>query len=341
MDRGADGLNFSETNMLAIGLLGAGRIGRIHGGNVAANPRAKLAAVADPDATAAADVAAAFGAKVASIEAIMADKDIGAVMICTPTFTHADFIEQAAKAGKAVFCEKPIDLDLERAEAAAPRFADARVFLAFNRRFDPNFRALKQKLDGGGVGQLETLHITSHDPAPPPAGYIPVSGGLFKDMAIHDFDMARWLLGEDPNEVFAAGACLVDPEIGRLGDIDTAKTILRTPSGKLCVISNSRRSGYGYDQRIEAFGSQGALRAANVVETTVETWTEAGAQADQFQNFFLDRYAEAYRMEIAHFADMLARGATPQIGYADGVAALKLATAAQASLQQGKPVSMA
>jgi myo-inositol 2-dehydrogenase/D-chiro-inositol 1-dehydrogenase len=164
---------------------------------------------------------------------------------------------------------------------------------------------------------------------------------LFKDMAIHDFDMARWLLGEEPSEIFAAGACLVDPEIGRLGDIDTAKTILRTPSGKLCVISNSRRSGYGYDQRIEAFGSQGALRAANVVETTVETWTEAGAQADQFQNFFLDRYAEAYRMEIAHFADMLARGATPQIGYADGVAALKLATAAQASLQQGKPVSMA
>jgi predicted dehydrogenase len=150
----------------------------------------------------------------------------------------------------------------------------AKLFLAFNRRFDPNFRALKRKLDAGDVGKLETLHITSHDPSPPPAGYIPVSGGLFKDMAIHDFDMARWMLGEEPSEVFAAGACLVDPEIGRLGDIDTAKTILRTPSGKLCVISNSRRSGYGYDQRIEAFGSGGALRAGNVVESTVEAWTE-------------------------------------------------------------------
>jgi myo-inositol 2-dehydrogenase/D-chiro-inositol 1-dehydrogenase len=327
--------------MHKIALIGAGRIGRIHAANVAAHPELELAYVVDPIADVANVLSSSFGAQTADLDRALDDSSVAGVIVASSTDTHLAFSERAAKAGKAVFCEKPIDLDLERAEAAAPRFADARVFLAFNRRFDPNFRALKQKLDGGGVGQLETLHITSHDPAPPPAGYIPVSGGLFKDMAIHDFDMARWLLGEDPNEVFAAGACLVDPEIGRLGDIDTAKTILRTPSGKLCVISNSRRSGYGYDQRIEAFGSQGALRAANVVETTVETWTEAGAQADQFQNFFLDRYAEAYRMEIAHFADMLARGATPQIGYADGVAALKLATAAQASLQQGKPVSMA
>jgi myo-inositol 2-dehydrogenase/D-chiro-inositol 1-dehydrogenase len=327
--------------MHKIALIGAGRIGRIHAANVAAHPELELAYVVDPIADVANVLSSSFGAQTADLDRALDDSSVAGVIVASSTDTHLAFSERAAKAGKAVFCEKPIDLDLERAEAAAPRFADARVFLAFNRRFDPNFRALKQKLDGGGVGQLETLHITSHDPAPPPAGYIPVSGGLFKDMAIHDFDMARWLLGEDPNEVFAAGACLVDPEIGRLGDIDTAKTILRTPSGKLCVISNSRRSGYGYDQRIEAFGSQGALRAANVVETTVETWTEAGAQADQFQNFFLDRYAEAYRMEIAHFADMLARGATPQIGYADGVAALKLATAAQASLQHGKPVSMA
>jgi myo-inositol 2-dehydrogenase/D-chiro-inositol 1-dehydrogenase len=327
--------------MHKIALIGAGRIGRIHAANVAAHPELELAYVVDPIADVANVLSSSFGAQTADLDRALDDSSVAGVIVASSTDTHLAFSERAAKAGKAVFCEKPIDLDLERAEAAAPRFADARVFLAFNRRFDPNFRALKQKLDGGGVGQLETLHITSHEPAPPPAGYIPVSGGLFKDMAIHDFDMARWLLGEDPNEVFAAGACLVDPEIGRLGDIDTAKTILRTPSGKLCVISNSRRSGYGYDQRIEAFGSQGALRAANVVETTVETWTEAGAQADQFQNFFLDRYADAYRMEIAHFADMLARGATPQIGYADGVAALKLATAAQASLQQGKPVSMA
>jgi len=327
--------------MQKIALIGAGRIGRIHAANVAAHPDLSLAYVIDPIADAAKSVAASYNAKAADLDAALGDASVSGVIVASSTDTHLDFSRRAIEAGKVVFCEKPIDLDLERAQASAPQFASARLFLAFNRRFDPNFRALKQKLDAGAVGKLETLHITSHDPAPPPAGYIPVSGGLFKDMAIHDFDMARWLLGEEPSEVFAAGACLVDPEIGRLGDIDTAKTILRTPSGKLCVISNSRRSGYGYDQRIEAFGSAGALRAGNVVESTVEAWTESGAQADQFQNFFLDRYAGAYRLEMAHFADMLARNAAPQITYADGVAALKLATAAQESLQGGKPVSIA
>lgn len=326
--------------MHKIALIGAGRIGRIHAANVAAHPDLQLAYVIDPIADAAKSAAASFGAKTADLDGALGDPSIDGVIVASSTDTHLDFSLRAAQAGKAIFCEKPIDLDLARAEGAASKFEGARLFLAFNRRFDPNFRALKKKLDSGAVGKLETLHIISHDPSPPPPGYIPVSGGLFKDMAIHDFDMARWVLGEEPNEVFAAGACLVDPEIGRLGDIDTAKTILRTPSGKLCVISNSRRSGYGYDQRIEAFGSQGALRAGNVVESTVEVWTESGAQADQFQNFFLDRYAAAYKLEMAHFADMLARGAKAQISYADGVAALKLATAAQASLKGGAPVSL-
>ena len=326
--------------MHKIALIGAGRIGRIHAANVAAHPELELTYVVDPLSEAAEAIASSYAARTADLDDALADKSVGGVIIASSTDTHLDFSLRAAQAGKAIFCEKPIDLDLERARAAAPRFEGARLFLAFNRRFDPNFRALKRKLDAGAVGKLETLHITSHDPAPPPAGYIPVSGGLFKDMAIHDFDMARWLLGEEPSEVFAAGACLIDAEIGRLGDIDTAKTILRTPSGKLCVISNSRRSGYGYDQRIEAFGSQGALRAGNVAESTVETWTEAGAQADPFQNFFLDRYAAAYRLEVAHFADMLAHGAAPLIGYADGVAALELATAAHASMARGAPVAL-
>jgi myo-inositol 2-dehydrogenase / D-chiro-inositol 1-dehydrogenase len=328
--------------MHRIALIGAGRIGRIHAVNVAAHPELDLAYVIDPIADAAKSVAASFGAKTSDLESALGDAGVTGVIVASSTDTHLDFSLRAAQAGKAIFCEKPIDLDLKRAQSAAADFgkAKARLFLAFNRRFDPNFRALKTKLDAGAVGKLETLHITSHDPAPPPAGYIPVSGGLFKDMAIHDFDMARWLLGEEPSEVFAAGACLVDPAIGKLGDIDTAKTVLRTPSGKLCVISNSRRSGYGYDQRIEAFGSQGALRAGNVVESTVEAWTEAGAQADQFQNFFLDRYAEAYRREMAHFADMLSRGAQAEIGYADGVAALALATAAQRSHETGAPVAL-
>jgi myo-inositol 2-dehydrogenase/D-chiro-inositol 1-dehydrogenase len=328
--------------MQKIALIGAGRIGRIHAANVAAHPELQLAYVIDPIEASARDVAASYGAKTADLDAALGDANVSGVIVASSTDTHLDFSLRAAEAGKAIFCEKPIDLDLARAEGAAAQFeaAKARMFLAFNRRFDPNFRALKKKLDSGAVGKLETLHITSHDPSPPPAGYIPVSGGLFKDMAIHDFDMARWMLGEEPSEVFAAGACLVDPEIGKLGDIDTAKTILRTPSGKLCVISNSRRSGYGYDQRIEAFGSQGALRAGNVTESTVETWTEAGAQADQFQNFFLDRYAAAYKLEMAHFADMLVRGAQAQIGYRDGVAALALATAAQDSMKRSAPVQL-
>jgi myo-inositol 2-dehydrogenase / D-chiro-inositol 1-dehydrogenase len=328
--------------MQKIALIGAGRIGRIHAANVAAHPELQLAYVVDPMDASAKEVAASYGAKVADLDGALGDAGVTGVIVASSTDTHLDFSLRAAQAGKAIFCEKPIDLDLARAEGAAPQFeaAKARMFLAFNRRFDPNFRTLKQKLDAGAVGKLETLHITSHDPSPPPPSYVAVSGGLFKDMAIHDFDMARWMLGEEPSEVFAAGACLVDPEIGKLGDIDTAKTILRTPSGKLCVISNSRRSGYGYDQRIEAFGSAGALRAGNVTESTVETWTEAGAQTDQFQNFFLDRYAAAYKFEMAHFADMLGRGAPAQIGYADGVAALALATAAQASMQSGAPVKL-
>ena len=328
--------------MHKIALIGAGRIGRIHAANVAAHPELRLSHVVDPVSDAATSLAASYGAQTADLDAALGDPSVDGVIIASSTDTHLAFSLKAAEAGKAIFCEKPIDLDLARAEQAQAKFeaAKARLFLAFNRRFDPHFRALKQKLQDGVVGKLETLQITSHDPSPPPSGYIPVSGGLFKDMAIHDFDMARWLLDEEPNEVFAAGACLVDPEIGRLGDIDTAKTILRTPSGKLCVISNSRRSGYGYDQRIEAFASQGALRANNVVESNVEAWTERGAQADSFQNFFLDRYAAAYRLETAHFADMLTRGAKPAITYDDGVAALRLATAAQKSMQTGAPVAL-
>lgn len=329
--------------MRKIALIGAGRIGRIHAANVAAHPELALRYVVDPVAKAADGLAASCDAQPADLSTALDDPDVEGVIVASSTQTHLEFSLRAVRAGKAVFCEKPIDLDLRRAQAAEPAFesASGRLFLGFNRRFDPHFAALKQRLDAGAVGPLETLHITSRDPAPPPAAYISASGGMFKDMTIHDFDMARWLLGEEPSEVFAAGACLVDPEIGRLGDIDTALSILRTPSGKLCVIANSRRSGYGYDQRIEAFGASGALRVGNVVENTVETWTEAGAQADRFQNFFLDRYATAYRLEMMHFAEMLADGVTPKIGYCDGVAALALAEAAQLSSRTGAPVTLA
>ena len=224
--------------------------------------------------------------------------------------------------------------------AAAAHLKGARLFLAFNRRFDPNIRALQARLASGEVGALETLQITSNDTSPPPIGFVRTSGGLFKDMAIHDLDMARWLLGEEPAEIFAWGSCLVDPAIGEAGDVDTARTMLKTASGRLCVIANSRRSGFGYDQRIEAFGSAGMIRIGNLKESSVEVWKEGGPQADRFQNFFLERYAEAYRAEMWHFADMLSDRVAPAVGYDDGVAALRLAEAALKSLETGLPVKL-
>lgn len=324
--------------MHKIALLGAGRIGKIHAVNAMTHPNLTLSHVVDPLAENADAVAAAAGAQVTSLEAVLADASIAGVIVASSTDTHLDYCLQAHAAGKAIFCEKPIDMDLARSRSAARALQGARLFLGFNRRFDPNFQALKARLDDRSVGGLESLQITSNDPSPPPVAYVKISGGLFKDMAIHDFDMARWLLGEEPTEVFAWGSCLVDPAIGEAGDIDTARTVLKTASGKLCVIANSRRSGFGYDQRIEAYGSAGMIRADNVVESTVEVWTEDGVQADRFQNFFLTRYEAAYRAEMAHFAEVVTGKAEPSVGYADGVAALALAEAAAESMKTGRPV---
>ena len=318
-------------------LIGAGRIGHIHARNAALNPRLQLAGVVDAVDDAAQALAGEWNTAVATLDAALADASVAGVIIASSTDTHLDYCLRAAAAGKAIFCEKPVDQDLARARGAAAELADARLLLAFNRRFDPNFQALKARLDSGAIGTIESLQITSNDPSPPPASYVAVSGGLFKDMAIHDFDMARWLLGEEPAQVYAAGSCLVDPAIGELGDVDTARTVMTTASGRLCVISNSRRSGFGYDQRIEAYASAGMVRADNVTESTVQVWSEGGAAADRFQNFFLDRYAEAYRREMDHFADML-DGAPALVGYADGVAALALAEAAAESMKTGATV---
>jgi len=320
-----------------IALIGAGRIGRIHARNAALHPRLQLAAVVDPVAVSAQALAAQWSSCVSTLDEVLIDPAINGVIIASSTDTHLDYSVRAVQAGKAVFCEKPIDLDLERARSAAGVLGDARLLLAFNRRFDPHFQVLKARLADGGIGTLESLHITSHDPAPPPPSYVAVSGGLFKDMAIHDFDMARWLLDEKIETVWASGSCLVDAEIGRLGDVDTARTVLKTATGRLCVISNTRRSGYGYDQRIEAYASGGMVRAGNVLESTVEVLAEHGGQHDRLQNFFLDRYADAYRREMDHFADIL-DGTVPAAGYADGVAALELAEAAAYSAKTGEVV---
>ena len=323
-----------------VALLGAGRIGQIHAANIATHPLLELTHVADVNTVAAQALASRFGAVPAAVNEVIAAPQVDAVVVATSTDTHLDLTLQASAAGKAVFCEKPIDMDLARAQAAAPAMVGKRVLVGFNRRFDPNFAALQARIGAGGLGPLESLQITSNDPAPPPVSYVQMSGGLFADMTIHDFDMARFLLGEEPTEVFAWGSALVDPAIGAAGDIDTARILLKTASGKLCVIANSRRSGFGYDQRIEAFCAGGMLSAGNVTETTVQTWTESGAQMAPFRNFFLDRYAAAFSAEIAHFADVLAGVADPLVTYADGVAALALADAAKRSLESGSPTKL-
>jgi len=328
--------------MFQIAILGAGRIGRIHAHNAAIHPLLGVKYIADPAQDAAGTLAGEIGAVAADVDQVLGDPEIAGVIIASPTDQHIDQTLKAAAAGKAILCEKPVDLDLPRARAAASELAvlGARVLIGFNRRCDPDFAALKARLADGTLGPLESLHITSHDPAPPPIAYVRGSGGLFKDMAIHDFDMARWLLGEQPAELFAAATCLIDPAIGKAGDVDTAKTILRCASGRLVVISNSRRSGYGYDQRIEAFCAGGLVKADNRLESNVSTWRAAGMASDMLQNFFLDRYAEAYRRELAHFVDILAGQAVPLVTFEDGVAALALAEAAAASVRAGQPVRL-
>lgn len=327
---------------MRMGLLGAGRIGRIHGLNLAARKDATLVSVADAFADAAASLAAETGAAVASLDAILADRTLDAVLICTPTDTHADLIEAAVAAGKAVFCEKPVDLDAARIRTCLETVAKTGrpLMIGFNRRFDPSFAALQNRLRAGEAGAIEIVSVISRDPSPPPVDYVRRSGGLFRDMMIHDFDMARFLLAEEPVEVFALGSALVDPAIGQAGDVDTAAVLMRTASGKIAQISNSRRASYGYDQRIEVHGSKGMLRAGNIHETTVEIATGAGFRADPVQNFFLERYAAAYRAELDAFVAALKGKTAPLPSGEDGLKAQILADAATESARSGKPVAV-
>ncbi len=319
---------------------GAGRIGAIHAKNITGHPNARLRVVVDPDRAAAERLAGRYGAAVGSQAEALADRTVKAVVIASSTDTHADLLQAASRAGKAVFCEKPLDLDRGRAAAcvAVAQECGVPLMVGFNRRFDPNFALLERQIRDGRIGRLELLTITSRDPAPPPIEYVRRSGGLFRDMMIHDFDMARWLLDEEPVEVFATASVLVDPAIGEADDVDTAVVTLRTQSGVLCQISNSRRAIYGYDQRIEALGSKGALRAENVIESTVSFAGDNGIVSDKPLHFFLERYAEAYRRELDHFIGAIASGAAPLVGGSDGVKALALADAALESLRTGRAV---
>jgi myo-inositol 2-dehydrogenase / D-chiro-inositol 1-dehydrogenase len=328
--------------LIRIGLLGAGRIGRIHGRNIAASGKARLVSVADAVPDAAHSLAVALGARVDSAEALVAASDIDAILICSPTDTHADLIEASVKAGKAVFCEKPVDLSSDRIVACLKvvKASGKPLMIGFNRRFDPSFAEAQRRIRAGVIGAVELVSIMSRDPSPPPPSYVARSGGLFRDMMIHDLDMARFLLGEEPIEVHAVGSCLVDPGIGDAGDVDTAAVLLKTATGKIAQITNSRRATYGYDQRFEVHGAKGMVRAQNVPLTTVETATASGFMADPVLPFFLERYAAAYRAELEHFLDCVTGGTNPSPSGEDGLRAQLLADAATRSQQTGQPVRL-
>jgi myo-inositol 2-dehydrogenase/D-chiro-inositol 1-dehydrogenase len=329
--------------MVKFAVLGCGRIGRMHALNLARHPRVELAYIYDVAPAAAAAVADATRArKAGTVDEILSAADVAAVLIASPTDTHLDLLVRAVEAGKAVLCEKPIDLDLAKVDASWSRIEarDPTIMVGFNRRFDASFKAVRERIRADEIGKLEQVIITSRDPGPPPVAYIQTSGGLFRDMTIHDFDLARYLMG-DIQAVHAIGANLVDPAIAAAGDIDAAMITLVANSGALCQINNSRRSAYGYDQRIEAFGEKGMLQAGNQRATTVSFWGAAATEAkDPVLNFFIERYTPAYLAEIDHFVDCVENGTAPLVGYRDGREALRLADAALESMRTGQTVRL-
>ena len=327
---------------LRFGLLGAGRIGKVHAKAVTANPKAKLVAVADAMAPAAQAIADQYGCDVRTIAQILAASDIDAVVICTPTDTHADLIEQFTNAGKAVFCEKPIDLSLDRVKACLKvvRANKGTLMVGFNRRFDPHFMAVRAEIDKGSIGAVEMVTITSRDPGAPPVEYIARSGGIFRDMTIHDFDMARFLLGEEVAEVSAMAAVLVDPAIGKAGDSDSVQVMLKTATGKMALISNSRRATYGYDQRIEVHGSKGVVSAENQRPVSIELANGSGYTRPPLHDFFMTRYTEAYAAEITAFIEAVGAKKAAAPSGEDGLLALALAEAALKSVKEGRMVKV-
>ena len=323
-------------------ILGAGRIGLVHAQAITSNPQAKLVAVADAFEEAANKLTATYGGELRDIDAIADAGDIDAVLICTPTNTHADLIEQFSHAGKAVFCEKPIDLSVMRVKSCLKTVEDtgAKLMVGFNRRFDPHFVALRDAVKSDQIGNVEMINIVSRDPGAPPPEYIKVSGGIFKDMAIHDFDMARFLLGEEIESVIASASVLVDPKIGELGDYDSANVILTTGSGKQCSISNSRRATYGYDQRIEVHGSTGMVSAENHRPVSIEIANADGFIRPPLHDFFMTRYIEAYAAEISSFIYALENEHPITPNGRDGLAALEIAEATLESVRTGASVKV-
>jgi len=331
--------------MVRVAVLGAGRIGQIHAANVAANRRANLVAVADPIEAAARSLADRLGCEASTnAEALIARADIDAVVIGTPSDTHAYLMLKAAHAGKAVLCEKPVDNDLAKADAAVSELKElnARVMMAFNRRFDPSNIELRRAIDAGEIGEVRQVIITSRDPGLPPRDYVAHSGGIFRDMAIHDFDMARFLLGEEPVEVYAKASRVVDAAMmEEFADFDTVMVILQTASGKQCHINCCREAVYGYDQRFEILGSKGMLLNDNLRPSTVRRYTASETEARApLLNFFLERYTDAYRNELEAFLKALEDGSPMPTTPRDGRQALRLADCALQSVSTGCTVKV-
>lgn len=330
---------------IRVGIIGAGRIGRLHAENLTYRiPEATVVAIADVVPEAAVECARDLGIARAleNPASVFEDQNVDAVLICSSTNTHASLIEQAAEAGKHIFCEKPIALDLEAIDRALEAVKKAEVLLqvGFNRRFDPNFRRAQELVTQGVIGKPHVLRITSRDPEPPPLDYIKVSGGIFLDMTIHDFDMARFMMGDEVEEVYAVGAVLVDSRIGELGDIDTAAVTLRFRGGAMGVIDNSRRAAYGYDQRAEVFGEKGTIVVSNPKPDTTVLSDTQGNHTPPLLHFFVERYTDSYIAEMQEFIGCLQEGREPPVTGIDGKVSVVMGYAAQRSYEEGRPVKL-
>jgi len=335
-----------EIEKLNVGIIGAGRIGRVHAENLAFRvPEARVLAIADLNREAAERIAArcAIRKVVGSAEEIFGDPSIRAVLICTSTDTHSDLIARAARAGKHIFCEKPIDHSLAKIDAALAVVKEAGVKLqiGFNRRFDSNFARVRAAVAGGEIGSPRLLHIISRDPAPPPIAYVKVSGGIFLDMTIHDFDMARFLIGEEVEEIYAAAGVMVDPAIGQAGDLDTALIVLRFRSGTIGTIDNCRQAVYGYDQRVEILGSLGSIATENCYPNQATISTGQTVRRDLPLNFFMDRYTESFVSEIRAFVRSVAEDQPTAVDGADGRIPVVMGLAARKSVEERRPVKLA
>jgi len=331
---------------LKTGIIGAGRIGKIHAENIARFiPQAVLEGITDINLTAEQESwAKNLGARIISKdpEDLLKEPSIEAIVICSSTDTHADFVIAAAATKKQIFCEKPIDLSIAKVKQAleAVKKAGVKLQIGFNRRFDHNFARIRQYTLAGEIGDVQLIKITSRDPAPPPPAYVAVSGGIFMDMTIHDFDMARFQAGSEITEVYAAGAVLVDPEIGKAGDIDTAMITLRFANGAIGVIDNSRKAVYGYDQRVEVFGSKGAVAAENDTPNTVRLSNEKGVIGEKPLYFFLERYKQAFIDEMVSFIDAVQNNKPAAVSGEDGLENMYAALAAGKSIKEKRPVTI-